>query len=163
MSNLVVLSFESAEEANEVKESLRKLAKQGGISLSDTAVVVKDEDGGVHVDNQVSHGTMVSTGVGALLGVLLGGFLFPLGGLLLGAAGGALVGRLADLGVDGKFVKDVSESLKPGSSALFVLVRDADPTAALATLRQYKGKVLQTTLSSQAEANLKDALGDKSS
>ena len=163
MSNLIVLSFDSPDEAQQVKDSLRQLAKQGGISLNDTAVVVKDEDGSVHVDNQVSHGTMVSTGVGALLGVLLGGFLFPIGGLLLGAAGGALVGRLADLGVDGKFVKDVADRLQPGSSALFVLVRDTDPTAALATLRQYKGTVLQTTLSSEAEANLKDALGDKSS
>lgn len=162
MSNLIVLAFDSADEANQVKASLRELSKQGGVSLSDTAVVVKDDDGSVHVDNQVSHGTMVSTGVGALLGVLLGGILFPIGGLILGAAGGALVGRLADLGVDGKFVKDVAESLKPGTSALFVLVRDADPTRALATLRQYKGTVLQTTLSSEAEANLKEALGDTS-
>lgn len=37
---------------------------------------------------------MTATGIGALLGLLLGGLLFPLGGLLLSAGGGALVGRL---------------------------------------------------------------------
>lgn len=51
---------------------------------------------------------MTATGIGALLGLLLGGLLFPLGGLLLSAGGGALVGRLIQLGIDGDFVKQVS-------------------------------------------------------
>jgi uncharacterized membrane protein len=103
---------------------------------------------------------MIGTGVGAVLGRLLGGFFFPLTGLAFGALGGAGVGALTKMGVDGKFVKDVKESLQPNTSALFVIVRNADPTAVLALLRNYEGRVLQTTLDSVAEENLRNALGD---
>jgi uncharacterized membrane protein len=101
---------------------------------------------------------MAATGVGALLGLLLGTFLLPLGGLLLGAGGGALVGKFMDLGVDGKFVKDVSESIQPGASALFVLVSEANPDVVRAILAEHHGKVLHTTLSEEAEERLKKAL-----
>lgn len=69
-----------------------------------------------------------------MLGLLLGGFFFLLTSMALGRArrrGGALTG----LGMDGGFVKEVNDSLKPDSSALFLIVRDVDETAALALLR----------------------------
>lgn len=157
-SSLVVVSFESPDEAAAVLASLREQSKYGNISFKDTAVVSKDADGKVHVKNEVSQGTMTATGVGALLGLMLGVFLFPVAGILLGAGGGALVGRFMNLGVDGQFVKDVSESLQPGTSALFVLVRDADPAVVRAVLEGHHGKVLQTTLSEEAEESLKNAL-----
>ena len=158
MSSLVVISFDSPDEAAAVLESLRAQSKYGNISLDDTAVVSKDADGKVHVKNNVSHGAMTATAVGALLGLLLGVFLFPVAGLLLGAGGGAIIGRMMDLGVDGKFVKEVTESLQPGTSALFVLVHDADPAVVRALLEEHKGTILQTTLSAEAEENLRKAL-----
>jgi uncharacterized membrane protein len=164
MSQLVVIAFDSPDEAEKVRDSLRQQAKMGNVSLDDTAVVIKDADGKMHVDNQVSRGTMIGTGLGALVGLLIGGLFLPVGGLLLGAGGGALIARLMDLGVDGKFVKEVGESLQPGTSALFVLGQGANADAIQGVLRNYKGtgKILQTTLDEEAEARLKDALGDKS-
>lgn len=158
MSSLVVVSFDSPDEATTVLESLKAQSKYGNISFDDTAVVSKDLDGRVHVKNNVSHGTMTATGIGALLGLMLGIFMFPLAGILIGAGGGAVMGRIMDLGVDGKFVKEVSDSLNPGTSALFVLVRDANPAAVRAVLEEHKGKVLQTTLSPEAEESLRKAL-----
>jgi len=158
MSSLVVVTFESPDEAESVLEALKGQSKYGNISLEDTAVVSKDLDGKVHVQNHVSHGTMVATGVGALLGLLLSFIAFPVAGLLLGAGGGALVARAMDLGVDGKFVQEVSDSLQPGTSALFVLVHDANPAAIRAALEGHHGTVMQTTLSSEAEESLKKAL-----
>jgi YegS/Rv2252/BmrU family lipid kinase len=158
MSSLVVVSFDSPDEAASVLESLKGQTKYGNISFDDTAVVSKDLNGKVHVKNNVSHGTMNATGVGALLGLMLGVFLFPVAGILIGAGGGALVARFMKLGVDGEFVKDVSESLKPGTSALFVLVHDANPAVVRAVLEEHKGTVLQTTLSPEAEESLKKAL-----
>ena len=101
---------------------------------------------------------MTATGVGALLGLMLGMFMFPVAGLLIGAGGGALIGRFMDFGVDGKFVKEVSESIQPGTSALFVLVREANPDVVRAILAEHHGKVLHTTLSPEAEENLQNAL-----
>ena len=158
MPSLVVVAFDSPDEAANVLEKLKDQSKFGNISFNDTAIVSKDADGKVHVKNNVSHGTMTATGVGALLGLLLGGLLFPLAGTLLGAGGGAIFGRMMNLGVDGQFVKDVSDSLQPGTSALFVLVHDANPAVVRAVLEEHHGRVLQTTLSSEAEESLKKAL-----
>ena len=53
--------------------------------------------------------------------------------------------------------------MKPNSSAVFFIVRNADPSALLGLLREYKGgKLLQTNLDSETEDAIKDALGDKS-
>ena len=65
-----------------------------------------------------------------------------------------------DLGVDGKFVKEVGEQIKPGTSAVFMLAKDANTAAILALLRDYEGKVLQTTLDAEAEESIRKALGD---
>jgi uncharacterized membrane protein len=160
MSNLIVLTFESAEEAEQVLAALKSGKKEGALDIEDAAVIEKDADGKVHVKNQISHGTWTATGVGGLLGLLLGTIFFPVGGLVLGLAGGALVGRLMHLGVDGKFVKDVEAEIKPGTSALFVLTSKENPTAELAILRQFKGTVLQTNLPTDLEESLKKSLGD---
>jgi uncharacterized membrane protein len=156
--SLVVLAFETMDEADKVHEALVKGMKAGLLQIEDAAVVVKDEEGKVNVKNQVARGTWISTGVGGALGLLIGGIFFPLGGLVMGLAGGALVGRMMDLGVDSSFVKDIEQEIKPGTSALFVLISNADPAGALALLRPFSGKVLQTNLSTQAEEGLRRAL-----
>jgi uncharacterized membrane protein len=48
--------------------------------------------------------------------------------------------------------------LKPGSSALFVLVSGSHATATLSALRPYHGTLYQTTLPSDLEAQLREAL-----
>jgi uncharacterized membrane protein len=159
-SSLIVMAFEGVDEAEKVHAALVQGKKEGVLQIDDAAVIVKDAEGKVHVQNQVSRGSWSAVGVGGFFGLLIGSIFFPMGGLLLGLAGGALVGRMMNLGVDGKFVKQVEEEIKPGTSALFVLVGNADPTAELAILRQFKGKVLQTNLSSEAEESLRKALGD---
>lgn len=161
-SSLIVLAFDTTDEAEKVHQALVKGKKEGVLQIDDAAVVVKDEQGKVHVKNQVARGTWGAAGVGGMLGLLIGTVFFPLGGLVMGLAGGALVGRLMNLGVDGKFVKQVEEEIQPGTSALFVLVGNANPTAELAILRQFEGRVIQTNLSSEAEESLRRALGDDS-
>ena len=98
-ASLIVIAFETEDEAEKLREGLKSQQHSGIVGINDIAVVSKDADGKVKVHNQVSHGTMVGTGAGALLGVLLATVFFPVGAILLGAAGGALVGRLADTGV----------------------------------------------------------------
>lgn len=160
-NNLIVLAFDTMDEAEQVHQALVSAKNQGVLSIDDAAVVVKDADGKVHVKNQVSRGTWITTGVGGALGLLIGTIFFPIGGLVLGLAGGALVGKFMDLGVDGNFVKDVGEQIQPGTSALFVLTRDENAAGVLAVLRQFQGKVLQTTLDSEADEAIRKALGDE--
>ncbi len=161
MSNLVVITFENEKEAGKVREAVRKLQNQSLLKLDDSAVVVKDAEGKVTVDNEMDRGVKVGAIGGGIVGVLLGSIFFPLGGLLLGALGGALVGSMVDLGVDQKFVKAVQDAMHPGTSAIFLIVRDADADAAIAALRPFKGALFHTSMSTQAEENLRRVLKDR--
>jgi uncharacterized membrane protein len=162
MPNLVVLTFKEEEEAGQVLQALRTAQHEHRISLDDTALVVKDEDGTVRVDNEVDRGVKVGALGGGLLGLLIG-FLFggPIASLVVGAIGGALGGDLANLGIDQRFIDDVTNDLEPGSSALFLMVRKADPEAAVAALEPYKGNVYYTHLEDETEAELRRVLGEK--
>jgi uncharacterized membrane protein len=158
MSNLVVITFDGVEEAGKVRDSLRNLEKQGLLSLDDSAVIVKDAEGKAHIKNEMDRGVKVGAVGGGALGLLIGGLMFPIGGLLLGAAAGGLLGALFDKGVSRDFVKDVTNDLQPNTSAIFIIVREANANAALSVLRQYEGNVYQTSLDSEAEKLVREAL-----
>ena len=51
-------------------------------------------------------------------------------------------------------MRQCGETFKPGTSALFVLVRKATPDKVLDQLRQFKGKVLKMTLTVDQESEL---------
>jgi uncharacterized membrane protein len=78
--------------------------------------------------------------------------------VLWGIGLGALMGKLTDLGIDDRFMKNVAEGMKPGSSAIFFLLRKATTDKMLDVLSQFKGTVYQTSLSNEVEAALKAAV-----
>lgn len=157
MSNLVVITFNDIHEAREARNALGKLAGQGLLKVVDAAVITRDADNKLHVDNELESSTKTGALVGGLLGAMLS-FIFPLAGIVVGAIGGGLVGKTIEPGVDQGFVKDVSAALKPGSSALFFMFDADDITGALAALRPFRGTLYQTTLSSETEESLRHAL-----
>ena len=71
---------------------------------------------------------------------------------------GAISGAMSDIGIDDKFMKDLSETLQPGNSALFILVRKATPDKVLDQLKGFGGTVLKTSLTADKEAQLQAAL-----
>lgn len=162
MSNLVVVIFDNEEEATKVRESLKSVEKQGLLSLDDSAIVVKDEDGQVHVKNELDRGVKVGIAGGGLIGLFVG-FLFggPIGALLLGAVGGGVVGSLTDMGLQKSFVKEVSEALKPSTSAIFFIIREGNPNAAVAALKPYQGEVYHTSLPPEAEETVRRVLSKR--
>jgi uncharacterized membrane protein len=48
--------------------------------------------------------------------------------------------------------------LKPGTSALFLIIEKATPDKAVAAMSKYGGTVLKSSLSAEAEHELQDAL-----
>jgi uncharacterized membrane protein len=158
----VVLAFDTETDAGKMRDDLLKLQKEHLIGLEDAAVVVRNKEGKVKVDQEVD---MVGAGAlgGAFWGLLIGLIFFmPIFGLVLGAAAGAIAGKYADAGVDGQFIKDVGSTIQPGNSALFLLVRDSTPDKVIDELRKYKNvKVLKTSLSKEQEENLKEAFAGK--
>ena len=159
MSELVVVAFDNAVEADQLMGKLGKLQKERLITLDDAAVVVRKHDGHVKVKqahNLVGAGALGGAFWGMLIGLL---FLVPWLGLAVGALTGALSGKLTDVGIDDKFIKEVGATIKPGHSAAFLLVRESTPDKVLDELKGFNGTVLKTSLSKENEAKLKVAFG----
>ncbi|NCF68751.1 MAG: DUF1269 domain-containing protein [Chloroflexi bacterium] len=162
MSDIVVITFDTEDRAGEVRESIRKTQKSGFVSLDDSAVVVKDKDGKVHVKNEVDRGVKIGAVSGGFLGLFIGFLLMgPIGSLVIGALIGGGIGSLAHLGIQHSFIDDVSDELQPGTSALFIIVRDANPDVTVATLRQYEGNIYHTSLPPEAEEQLRRSMKSK--
>ena len=157
MSELVVITFSSEQAGPEALGRVRDLRDAGSLDLQDSAVIVKDPDGRTHVSNTVSSGTKSGAMVGGMLGLLLGLFFLPVFGLVAGAATGVLFGRSMSMNVDKSFVDDVTNELKPGTSALFVVLA-GNVGALTAAVLPFKGTVYQTTLDPELEASLNRAL-----
>jgi uncharacterized membrane protein len=106
---------------------------------------------------------MKPAAAGAAGGVLWGGligllFLAPFVGMAVGAASGGAAGVMTDVGVDDNFMKHLGEDLQPGSAAVIVLVRDSSPDKVLPRITRYGGRVIHSSLSDEADAQLRDAL-----
>ena len=92
---------------------------------------------------------------GLLFGLL---FFIPFAGWASGAGLGALFGHLGEKGIDKQFQDQVRDYVKPGTSALFMIIEKATPDKAVAALEQYGGTVIKTSLSEEDTKKLQEAL-----
>jgi uncharacterized membrane protein len=158
MSDLVVIGFDDEHKALEMRAKLAKLQKEYLIEMEDVVVVTKDDKGKVKLHqavNLTAAGAMGGTFWGMLIGMI---FLNPLVGAAVGAGAGAITGKLSDIGISDNFMKELGQTFQPGTSALFVLVRKATPDKVLEELKDFKGKVLKTSLTADREEELRKVL-----
>ena len=158
MSTFVVIDYESEVRAEEVRLALLKMQKEYLIDLADAVVVVRDAKGKVKLRqlyNLTAAGAITGGFWGALMGLL---FLNPLFGFAIGAAAGAISGALRDVGIDDGFMKSLGETLKPGTAALCVLIRQMTPDRVVEEIKQFGGTLIQTNLCNENEAKLREAL-----
>jgi uncharacterized membrane protein len=161
VAELVVLGFKSVSTADEVVPQMQTLQAEGLINLVDWARVIRRPDGKIEV-RQATSTTGAGAAGGALWGMLFGLlFLMPLAGLAIGAATGAIMGKLADFGIDDKFIKEVGSQITPGSSALFLYVAEVTTDKVLDRLRPYGPTLLRTSLSHDAEEQLRAAMQEQ--
>ncbi len=157
MNQLIVVAFDHLEDARTAMKRLREIEAEGGISFEDTALIERLPDGTARVRNELSGTTETGAVLGALVGAVVM-FAFPLVGAALGAVAGAAVGAALDKGVSPTFIEDVKTTLTPGRSALFLVVREANVDATRAALQGLPGDIIQTTLDSEAEEELRRTL-----
>lgn len=146
MSNLFVVAYNDLATANEVRDKLFELSKQHLVELEDAVVVERRDDGRIKLHQAVNH-----TAVGAAGGAVWGGvigllFLAPLLGAAVGAAAGAAGGAVTDTGINDSFMKELSQNLRPGAAALFVLVKHAAQDKVIPQIAAFGGELVQTSL-----------------
>jgi uncharacterized membrane protein len=157
MADLIVFAFDTEDGAAKTRDALISMQKQQLIELEDAAVVIRRQDGKVKVKQVTSLAGAGALG-GAFWGMLIGLLFFaPWLGLAIGAVTGAVAGGLTDIGVDDKFIKEVGETIEPGHSALFILVRKATPDKVMDELKKFNPTIIQTSLSEEQEAQMRAA------
>jgi uncharacterized membrane protein len=62
------------------------------------------------------------------------------------------------VGIEDKFIRDLSEQMRPNSSAIFLLVRSVSPEHVIPQIAVYGGKVLETSLDPELAAQLQAVL-----
>jgi uncharacterized membrane protein len=158
MATLVVIDYESEIKAEEVRLALLKMQKEYLIDLADAVVVVRDANGKVKLRqlyNLTAAGAVRGGFWGALMGLI---FLNPLFGFAIGAAAGAVSGALTDVGIDNNFMKNLGDTLKPGTAALCVLIRQMTPDKVVEEIQKFGGTLIKTNLSHENEEKLRAAL-----
>jgi uncharacterized membrane protein len=158
MSTLIAIGYPDETTATEAAKEAERLAADLIIEPDAIAAISRDKDGKFHVTtnhNAVGGGATWGMFWGLLFGMI---FFVPFFGMAIGAGLGALMGKVAKSGIDKQFQDQVRDMLKPGTSALFLVVEKVTPDKATEAMSRYGGTVLKSSLSEEAEAELQEAL-----
>jgi uncharacterized membrane protein len=159
VSKLVAIGYDSVADAEDALATVGRLANEHLVELDDTVIVERKPNGKVKLHQARGSTTATGAAGGALWGGLIGLiFLMPLFGAAIGAATGAAAGAATDIGVNDNFMKEVGAHLEEGKAALFVLFTSATADKVLPEIAKHGGKVIQTSLDTEAEEALKHAL-----
>ena len=182
MKDLMVVAYKNEYAAQDNLNTLRNLNEDWMLDIQDAVAVARDWNGELHIQDSYKATTDEGAGWGALLGSLLGGLaLAPFTGgmsaaaaagtVVVGAASGATIGGLTGAvvaddqkeyhGLSEEFVSQVSETIKRGQSAIFVLVEVHDPERVAAFFRGTGGTIIRTNLSPAEQARVQQILAGK--
>ncbi|GAA1031241.1 DUF1269 domain-containing protein [Virgisporangium ochraceum] len=163
MATLVAIGYPDETTATAASLEARRLAKDLIIQPDAIATIIRDREGKFHVTT-----THHPVGAGATWGMFWGflfGLLFfvPFFGMAVGAGMGALMGKMTKGAINKEFQDQVRDLVKPGTSALFLVIERSTPDKAVEAMSQFGGTVLKSSLSKETEAELQEALhGEKS-
>jgi uncharacterized membrane protein len=122
---MVAIRFQTSDGAAQKLKNMQEMHRRGTFKLLNTAIFVRDEQGVLSIKESGDMGPKRGSVFGAITGGLMGMVAGP-GGMVAGALVGAGVGRGAakriDVGFNDEFLQVLGEKLKPGQSALLVLL-----------------------------------------
>lgn len=153
MQTLIVLVFDNETGAQKMIDHVQSLQRQQLISVADAAYVIRQKSRKVKV-KQVN--SLVGSGAlgGAFWGLLVGQYLW----LSSYTEAGADATNGVDCGIDPDFLEEVSNIIKPGYSALLMMVLSM-PKEIMLVLAKQSDSLLYTTLNRERETQLREAFG----
>ena len=156
---LIVAAFQDEEKADQALKNLKQLAKEDVIMLVNAAVMTKDDKGKVTLKETQD----VDAKRGALFGAIAGGLIGLLGGpagVIVGAAAGAATGGVAankiDMGFPDDTLKELQETLTPGSSAILALIQHEWVDRVVEELDKFGASLFRQALKEEIAAQLED-------
>jgi uncharacterized membrane protein len=159
MENMLVVIFDTAPQALKGVIDLNALHRAGDIILYSTAVITKEPSGRVSI-KQASEREMNAAPLGFLAGTLVGTLGGPIG-LAIGASIGGLAGLIFDLaktGVSATFLKEASQALAPGQTALLAEIDEVAQDSVDSKLVKLGGHISRRPRSEFVEDQMLDEL-----
>jgi len=183
VAELIVVGFKKdMYRASEVLDQLLALNDDWVVDLHDAVAVYRDYNGKLRVDQSYQMTTGDGAALGGLWGLLIGATLaipFTAGASAATAAGAMAAGVLGgtalgaglgaadaeswkeEFGIPDEFVQRVGALIQPGDSAIYAILRTADPDIVADQFRGYGGTILRTTLSPDQQAKVEKVLSKK--
>jgi uncharacterized membrane protein len=183
MAQLIVVGFKKdMYRASEVLNQLQAMNYDWVVDLHDAVAVYRDYNGKLRVDQSFQMTTGEGAGWGGLWGSLIGATLaipftggasaaVAAGTIAAGLVGGGAIGAGAgaidaswwkdEFGIPDEFVKQVGAMIQPGDSAIYALLRTANPDKVAQQFQGYGGTILSTTLSRDQQKKVESVLQQK--
>ena len=149
--------------AGEVR--LKDMEARGALTVLDAITLTWVAGADQPKIGHLRHKTGSAVGKASVLGAVVGSLvLTPVVGAAAGAGLGALAQRLKGTGIDEHLLTDIQEQLRPGTSALLVLSRDADFDVLMPFIQRGRARgdvtLIRSDLSEGAPQALQDLLDD---
>jgi uncharacterized membrane protein len=121
-----VASFDDEVQANQVLKDFKSMDREGSIDLIDAAVVVHTAEGKVTIEESADPSGKTWAKRGAIAGGLVG-LIFPpsiVATAAIGGGAGGIWGKVRDKGFKDEDLRQIGESMDPGTSAIVATAED---------------------------------------
>jgi uncharacterized membrane protein len=156
---IIGIKVESRDRGEFVLQALRDAIDAKRVALEDMALVTKDQEGKLQIEQTKD----VTTGKGAKRGTLVGalvGLAAPplLGAAVVGAGLGALWGKFRDRGIDDDLMQSIGGMIREGEAVVFAMGDDASIEAIQNRVREAADSHVTTiTINPDDEALVREA------
>jgi uncharacterized membrane protein len=156
---MIAAIYPDQEHANTILETLQKMHRASNITIVDAALLTKDEDGKIHIDETKE----VTTRKGAKRGAIIAGIfgvIYPpslIASVVVGGGIGGLWGKLRDTGIKTGDMKQVAENLTLGQVALVILAEPQSVPPIERAMEGWAGYVVHHGFTEEESARLEQA------
>jgi uncharacterized membrane protein len=155
---VIVASFADMELATKTYHGLLEAEAAGRLDIEGVLVAKADEAGKVEIVKMTDHKTRNGFLAGAVAGVVAG-IIFPpsiLASAALMGTGGAAIGKIRNVVLQGKVAQDLASVMTPGSSGIIALARLAEVEQVKAAMPDAR-EVKAAPVSDEVAAAVKEA------
>ena len=147
---LLLAAFPSIAKAQEAHQTVLSIKKEENLYLIDIALVMCDKDNNISISESEDVDAKRGAVFGGIIGFLVGLLAGPLGAIIAlptGAILGGIAAHAIDMGIPNHRLKELADTLKPGTAEVLVVANEEWTTAVAEQLEQMGGDVLVTPLS----------------
>ena len=152
MTDLLAVAFADVRGADDVLHKLRSLRQEDLVEVEDACIAERDRNGALHLKQAIGE---------QLTAALHPPFWHRLIAHILhhGQEHMPAEGMTPEVGLDYGFVRQAANSLSPGTSALFLVMRKTSTEALIEALKAHPGEIMRTSLPPGERQALAAALG----